>query len=371
MPSGTGGLEVGAPAGRQVLYARRVDRSDLDAAEGTEPRRPRPLRSQVAFFLTALVTLALVVTLPFSVKSVVDDILGAATGRVFPITSPGSEQAGPAVPERLRSRDTSYTRLHLAVIAIDEVQLLATIRVSGHHRCPDCAFSHRVRLVAIADDDAAADGLPPSAAITLTAKDFVASETVQLPLRGHPIHYPFDRYQMVLAVAYQRLYPDGRREPIVASQTDDRLFLSFQELLPRNTMIGPVTVDPRLVRASDDPFEYGHAFEVRFERPPYVRVLAVMLVVLIASAAAYSVFLRPLPDLVINAGALVLGVWGIRAILTPSSINYMTAVDLALSLVIIFVLGALAIRALMFVHDEAQMSILRRRPRHIRPRKAS
>jgi hypothetical protein len=49
----------------------------------------------------------------------------------------------------------------------------------------------------------------------------------------------------------------------------------------------------------------------------------------------------------------VLGVWGIRAILIPSNIQYITAVDLALSLVIIFVLGALTMRALVFVHDAA------------------
>jgi hypothetical protein len=88
-----------------------------------------------------------------------------------------------------------------------------------------------------------------------------------------------------------------------------------------------------------------------------------MLVILIAAAAAYSVFLRPLHDLVVNAGALVLGVWGIRSILVPSSIAYITAVDLALSLVIIFVLGALTIRALLFVHDEAQLGLFGRRHR--------
>jgi hypothetical protein len=88
-----------------------------------------------------------------------------------------------------------------------------------------------------------------------------------------------------------------------------------------------------------------------------------MLVVLIAAAAAYSVFLGPLHDLVVNAGALVLGVWGIRAILPPSNINYITAVDLALSMVIIFLLGALMIWALLFAHDAAHLAILRRRPR--------
>ena len=317
----------------------------------------RPLRYRVAFFLTALVTLVLVVTLPFSVKSVVDDILGPATSRVTQITSRGS-----GLPS---GREASYTKLHLAVTAIDEVQLLATIRVSGHHRCTGCAFSHRVRLVAISDDDGTADGLPPSAAVTLGPTDIAVTETVQLPLRGHPIHYPFDRYQLALGVAYQRLYPDGRRETLSASQADDQLFLSLQELLPRQTMTGPIPVDPGGVRESDDPFEYAQAFEMRFGRPPYVRILAVMLVILIAAAAAYSVFLRPLHDLVVNAGALVLGVWGIRSILVPSDIAYITAVDLALSLVIIFVLGALMIRALLFVHDEAHLGLFGRgrRPR--------
>ena len=321
------------------------------------------LRYRVAFFLTALVSVAVVVTLPFSVKSVVDDVLGPATGRVIPITARGGEPATATLSERVRNREANYTKLHLAVIAIDEAQLVATIRASGHHRCTDCAWSHRVRLVSVADDDDAADGLPPSAAITLSPRDIAASETFQLPLRGHPIHYPFDRYRIGIAVAYQRIYPDGRREAILGNQGDDQLFLSFQELLPRSTAKGPFELSAQRVRAGDDPLEYSHAFEVGFERPPYVRVLAVMLVVLIAGAAAYSVFLRPLDDLVVNSGALVLGVWGIRAILTPSSVNYATAVDLALSLVIIFVLGALMIRALMFVHDQAGMAVLRRHMR--------
>jgi len=188
-------------------------------------RETRQLRYRVAFFITGLVTLALVVTLPFSVKSVVDDILGSSVGRVFSITPQGGESATLTVSEHLRHREANYTKLHLAVVAIDEVQLVASIRVSGHHRCTDCAFSHRVRLVTIADDDAEADGMPPSAAITLTSKDMAVSETVQLPLRGHPIHYPFDRYHMTIAVAYLRLYADGRREPIGANQADDKLFL--------------------------------------------------------------------------------------------------------------------------------------------------
>ena len=92
-------------------------------------------------------------------------------------------------------------------------------------------------------------------------------------------------------------------------------------------------------------------------------MLAVLLVLLIASAAAYSVLLRPLADLIVNSGAVVLGIWGVRAILTPGNLFYLTAVDLSLSIIILFLLGGLTVKALMHVHDKGEMRILRRPPR--------
>ena len=239
---------------------------------------------------------------------------------------------------------------------------MATLRVSGHHHCPDCAWSHRVVFVAIAADSDEAAGLPPSKSITLPPDDVDVSPTMlQLPVRGYPIHYPFDQYRMVIGVVLQRVFPDGAVETRTPEQATGHFFLTIQELLPRQMMLGPTMLDPKSVRAADDPFAYVDAFQVLFERPRYLRVLAVMLVLLVASAAAYSVFLRPLNDLVMNSGALVLGVWGIRAILTPSNIYYITAIDLALSVVIIFLLGAITVRALLFVHDEAELGLFHRR----------
>jgi hypothetical protein len=201
----------------------------------------------------------------------------------------------------------------------------------------------------------------PSAGVTLSQDNAEISEVVQLPVRGHPIHYPFDSYSLVVGVVLQRLRGNSPPQTLSAAEAKGHLFLSLQELLPRQNMIGPTMLDRASIRAPDDPFEYVEAFEVKFERPTYLRVLAVMLVLLIASAAAHSVFLRPLHDLVLNSGALVLGVWGIRSILTPANLTYITAVDLALSVVIIFTLGAITVRALVFVHDEAGMGLIRRR----------
>jgi hypothetical protein len=311
----------------------------------------RRLRYRVAFGITATIMLAIVVTLPFSVAGVVDDLLGPPSGKVIAITDTPHAAAAP-----------THSRVHVAFVALDEIELLATLRISGHYVCRgDCDSSHRIVLVSVTADDVDAEGLPPSATFTLPPAGEAFSQTFELPIRGYPIHYPFDRYQMVLGVALQRVHPDGKVESLTPEQAKGQLFLTIQELLPRQNMSEPVALDPQSIRAEGDPLPYLNAFSVSFERPRYVRALAVLLVVLIAAAAAYSVFLRPLPELFVNSGALVLGVWGIRAILVPSTLAYLTAVDLALSTVIIFLLGALTVRVLVYMHDRGELRLLRRR----------
>lgn len=333
-------------------------RAEAAVAEGEHPageaeREGRRLRYRVAFGITATIMLAIVVTLPFSVAGIVDDLLGPPSGKVIAITDTPHAAAAPA-----------HSRVHVAFVALDEIELMATLRISGHYVCRgDCDSSHRIILVSVTADDADAEGLPPSATFTLPPAGEAFSQTFQLPIRGYPIHYPFDRYQMIMGVALQRVHPDGQVETLTPEQAKGQLFLTVQELLPRQNMSAPVVLDPESIRSEGDPLPYLNAFSVSFERPRYIRALAVLLVVLIAAAAAYSVFLRPLPELFVNSGALVLGVWGIRAILVPSSLAYLTAVDLALSTVIIFLLGALTVRVLIYMHDRGELRLLRRRRR--------
>src|SRR5262245_27077793 len=107
----------GGRSGHDLVGRRR---KLLSALMARIPIKARELRYRLAFFLTALVVLALVVTLPFSVKSVVDDVLGQATGRVIPITRRGAGPPDTAASDRLRGRESNYTKLHLAVTSIDE-----------------------------------------------------------------------------------------------------------------------------------------------------------------------------------------------------------------------------------------------------------
>src|SRR6266545_3054727 len=107
---------------------------------------------------------------------------------------------------------------------------------------------------------------------------------------------------------------------------------------PRYVMRAPVPLDGEQYQADVDVEPYAYVDLLTFERPLYVRVLTVLLVLLVTAAAAYAVFLRPLDQLIINSGALVLGVWGIRSIMLGSGVPGVTAVDLALSVVILFLL---------------------------------
>jgi len=87
-------------------------------------------------------------------------------------------------------------------------------------------------------------------------------------------------------------------------------------------------------------------------------------VLLVAAAAAYAVFLRPLDQLVINAGALILGVWGIRAVLLGTTLPGLTAVDLALWSVILFLLLAITVRTLWLLEADTGWRPLRALLRH-------
>jgi hypothetical protein len=300
----------------------------------------------VALLLVATLLLFILAMLPFMVASIVENIVGPPSGRIFPLSAPRE------------SADGSHTHLHVTVVQIDETQLVATLRVSGHHICPaGCGWSDQVLLFSIHDDELTTEGLPPSVTVTLPATDIAVSQTVQLPIRGQPIHFPFDTYQLWLGVVLQRAFPDGTLQPFGAGEAVGHLFLTLQENLPLQTMDPPTPIDPHSVAGRDDPYEYAQVVSLNFERPAYVRTLAVLLVLLAAGAAAYAVFMRPLADLVVNAGALVLGVWGIRSIFVPGSLNYITAVDLSLAAVILFLLGAITVRVLGFVYDRSEIEL--------------
>jgi FtsH-binding integral membrane protein len=117
-----------------------------------------------------------------------------------------------------------------------------------------------------------------------------------------------------------------------------------------------------------DPFDFVGVQELRFERPVHQEILAVLLVVLITVSAIMAVSMRDVSDLIVGIGSLVLGIWGVRSVLVPSTLGVVTSIDLALSLVILIVLLGLSLRAAQHFRKTSELpkmpiTIRRRRKR--------
>jgi hypothetical protein len=99
-----------------------------------------------------------------------------------------------------------------------------------------------------------------------------------------------------------------------------------------------------------------------FERPVYIKGLIVQVVLLTAAIAACVVFLTPVNALIASAVGLVLAVWGVRGILLGTVTPAASAVDSALTMVVIFVLIATMTRILWLFETRSRVRVLRRLP---------
>ena len=300
----------------------------------------------IAALAIGVLLLALVVLLPLSMASVLGDLINPTENAIYNVSVPAEGEG-----------QGSQSLLHITAITLEPLQQRVTFRVAGHQLCrPDCDSNAEIVLFSLRLYETRSAGMPPSARITLPGNSTVITQTVELPAHGYPVLYPFDTYEMMLGVSVLHTQPDGSSVALPGVEAADRLFLTLQEQLAREEMHAPTHLDPDQFNSEDNLFDYALVERLQFGRPLYVRVLSVLLVLLIAAAAAYAVFMRPLHELVINAGGLVLGVWGIRSILPPGTLSYLTAVDLALAVVILFLLGAITVRALQFCYSRSVLA---------------
>jgi hypothetical protein len=316
---------------------------DVAAAPSPPDREPAPppggLRFRLAFYAVASIVVVLVVMLPFAATSLFNDLFHTVASQVFTL-----------VGDRPSAAVQGLSQVHVGIVDMDEARLSVTLRVEAHRACPSpCRTGARIVLFSVGVDEAATAGMPPSAHVDLPVDQAIVSASIELPIHGHPTLYPYDVYDLRLGVGLGELEPNQPVRPLTRAEGQGLIWLTVQEVLAREVMSPPIPLSPDVSEAVGDPFPLQSVTLLRFTRPIHERVLAVLLVVLIAAAAAYAVFMRPLHDLVINSGALVLGVWGIRSLLTPGTASR-TLIDLSLSLVILFLLGAITFRALQFLY---------------------
>lgn len=321
---------------------------------------------RIAFAFTAILLLVILLMLPIAVRSM-QEVLGRGPDPLYSLAT------GAVVDEqRSDAAQSGAVYFNFGLVNLDESTGDVTVAVSGNRNCDgDCAQLDLV-LSALDNDADTRRGLPPTVKLTLKPEDRIFSDSVTLPVRGQPSLYPFDQYQIWLGVGGTATLPDGTVVELTPEIASRSAVVTLQNRIPDMMMKAPRVIDPYSVRSVTDPYGFQSVNEIVISRPAYLQVLAVVLVVLIAVSALMALLTRGLDELALGFGGLILGVWGIRSILMPQSLPTVTAIDLALSWVILLLLLGLALRAALYFLHQSELPIpapstVRQRVQHRRP----
>jgi hypothetical protein len=312
---------------------------------------------RLALLFTVVLVAVVVVTLPIAVRSM-QEVLGRAPEPLYDLVTGQQVAAATAA-----AAEEEATYINLGMVDLNDSTGVLTLAVSGNRICGDACPGLDITFFALDDDADQRRGLPPSATLSLAPDDRIFSQTVQLPLRGQPSLYPFDTYQVWLGVGGVATLPDGTVQELRPESVAGRAVVTLQNRIPDMIMDAPTPIQPDMAGAATDPLGFMAVQALSFERPAYLQVLAVVLVLLIAVSAAMALFTREVNDLALGIGGLILGVWGIRSILMPQGVSTVTAIDLALSWLILLLLLGLALRAALHFHRHSDLPLPRRRPR--------
>jgi len=309
--------------------------------DGATGRLRWRLSHRVGVFGVGAILLGAMAMLPFVLAGVVGQIVGG-NGPNYPLFS----------GDRLQPADQA--RLNLKLTSLDEWDRSVQILVSGIRVCGGtCTTTDRIQLISIPPSADKGYGLPPYQTITFPPNQRGVSEEIKLPVSGDATRYPFDHYHLELAVVIQRVSAEGTVQTFSPQEADGYLLLSTTGSVPKTDMAKPAFVDPASVPPDDPAYRYASISGLTLSRPLYLQAVSVVLVLLVSLAAAYAVFIQPFEALVANVGWVVLGLWGMRAILLGSDVPGYTALDLSLMVVILFLLLAITWRALGYLRRRA------------------
>lgn len=338
-------MSRGAGRGKSVT---EHDAAEAESVPAHGKNRKR-MWTRFSLVLSVILLLLVIVALPLAFRSIGTQLTGRQERTLY--SFPGGEPLTGVLADEERQTESFF---NVAAIDLDEGAGNITLAVSGQRSCGETCPDLQFTLVSLDDDADVRRALPPSVTLKVAATDTVFSQTVQLPIGGQPSMYPFDDYLLWLGLTGE-VIQGGKREKLTPELIKGHALLTIQNQLRDFTMAQPEKIDPKTVQAINDPFMFFGVQSILFERPIHAQILAVLLITLISVSAVMAVAMREVQDLVVGIGGLVLGIWGVRSVLVPQPIPVVTSIDLALSVVILFVLVGLVVRAALHLHKSSEL----------------
>jgi hypothetical protein len=312
-----------------------VDEAYVASPQSIGSRR----RYLVAFIVTVAVVIIVLGLLPSALVSMYRELRGQAIDQVYDLFT-GQEVA----VDQTFGPDTAF--VNVTVTNLNESSRIATLTVSGHRVCQAICPPTTGTFFSLGNDSARRRGLPPSASVTVPGESGNYTFTIELPIRGAPQLYPFDTYTLLLGLVISVTLPNGREEVVnTPDLARERVSLTLEDQVVRLNMIPPMPVDPASARSPNDPVDFLLVDRLEWQRPVYLRIVTILLVILISASAVFALGLRTLHELVLGIGGIILGIWGVRSVVVQTELPDVTLIDVILAFVMLVLLLALSIRA--------------------------
>ncbi len=308
--------------------ASTLGSKDSAARSGIEPASRRRLAGLLfGMACGALILFGAIILAPFAIVSAMREIV--ANG-----SAADSVTVGAVSPDA-----ADFNVIDINLRKIDEVESVATLRISGFHGCQGSCKEQRERLLFSAfRTDATGATLPTVAAVDLPGSAQEVEKKIDLPIQGRPMFYPFDTYEMAIGVGVERVLDDGSHVYLDPAKDRGSLAISFDEDASRMAATTPVTLDPAAVSPRLAPYKYMSAFRITLHRPLYLQYTVLLLAGLVVIASLYTAFIHDFRQLVLGTGTIIFGLWGARTLLIGAFPPDVTVLDLCLAVTAILVL---------------------------------
>jgi hypothetical protein len=326
----------------RLASEHQADADDLPPPATTQTARLWEIVALVASFAVVIGGVAL---LPFVIRSMVTELGSGQDDTLYDLIT-----GEPLTPgENVDPNASEY--LNIAAIDLDERASAITLAISGNRVCTETCPDIELTFLALDDDATGRRGVPPFARASLDPEHTMYSETIQLPVRGTTVRYPFDTYELWLGIANPPAdEADGETPP--ARPAGSPFTATLQNQIPQLVMAPPVPIDPSRVTAQTGRLTLSVVQRLTFRRPEYLQVLTATLVLLVAASSALALLTQPIDTLLLGVGGLILAIWGVRSVLTPENLPVVTAVNLALAGVILLLLIGLAARIALHLYRQ-------------------
>lgn len=337
---------------------------DISVEEQEQEKHSRHLKEILALVLMVILVGVAIFQLPKIFRSIGLELFGRQAVQLYEF--PSGTLLDPKDESIIVDNRDFYT---MSFLSIDEAKGFLDFVVSGNRTCntalkdedpvlsrsPNHCYQLQVVLYSLQAVEPYRRGLPPSTTLTIAAGEEMFSTPGQLPLIGQPSLYPLDTYDLRLAISIIKIMDDGTKQPFTEDEYEAVAITTVRNAVHNFLIEQPSNVDPESIAAVDDPYPFIGAMDVRFERPTYLKTLAVMLVLMIAISSVITMLTRTVKDALLSVGGIVLGVWGVRSILVSSSVSVLTAIDITLSTVIFFLLLGIGIRIVKHLFDSSEL----------------